>query len=96
MIHLLLQPFPNGYLKTKNLLQVVTVAKLQGGSAFNVIPDSVTIGGTFRAFSKESLFQLEQRIREVNLSKESDSEVIYCSYFKEQGTDKFYFSGTST
>ncbi|KAF5939290.1 hypothetical protein HYC85_023549 [Camellia sinensis] len=33
--------------------QVVTVAKFQGGGAFNVIPNSVTIGGTFRAFSKE-------------------------------------------
>ncbi|XP_060673200.1 IAA-amino acid hydrolase ILR1-like 4 [Ziziphus jujuba] len=45
--------------------QVVTVAKFQGGGAFNVIPDSVTIGGTFRAFSKESLSQLKQRIEEV-------------------------------
>ncbi|KAK1285272.1 IAA-amino acid hydrolase ILR1-like 1 [Acorus calamus] len=45
--------------------QVVTVAKFQGGGAFNVIPDSVTIGGTFRAFSKESLLQLKQRIEEV-------------------------------
>ncbi|KAK6264180.1 Peptidase M20 - like 10 [Theobroma cacao] len=45
--------------------QVVTVAKFQGGGAFNVIPDSVTIGGTFRAFSKESLTQLKQRIEEV-------------------------------
>ncbi|GAV62175.1 Peptidase_M20 domain-containing protein/M20_dimer domain-containing protein [Cephalotus follicularis] len=45
--------------------QVVTVAKFQGGGAFNVIPDSVTIGGTFRAFSKESFFQLKQRIEEV-------------------------------
>ncbi|GMI93751.1 IAA-ALANINE RESISTANT 3, JASMONIC ACID RESPONSIVE 3 [Hibiscus trionum] len=45
--------------------QVVTVAKFQGGSAFNVIPDSVTIGGTFRAFSKASLIQLKQRIEEV-------------------------------
>ncbi|CAN1217965.1 IAA-amino acid hydrolase ILR1-like 4 [Linum perenne] len=39
--------------------QVVTVAKFQGGGAFNVIPDSVTIGGTFRAFSKESFNQLK-------------------------------------
>lgn len=46
-------------------LQVVTVAKFQGGGAFNVIPDSVTIGGTFRAFSKESFLQLRQRIEEV-------------------------------
>ncbi|XP_058070855.1 IAA-amino acid hydrolase ILR1-like 4 [Magnolia sinica] len=45
--------------------QVVTVAKFQGGSAFNVIPDSVTIGGIFRAFSKESLSKLQQRIEEV-------------------------------
>lgn len=46
-------------------MQVVTVAKFQGGGAFNVIPDSVTIGGTFRAFSKESFMQLKQRIEEV-------------------------------
>ncbi|GAV80275.1 Peptidase_M20 domain-containing protein/M20_dimer domain-containing protein [Cephalotus follicularis] len=45
--------------------QVVTVAKFQGGGAFNVIPDSVTIGGTFRAFSKESFVQLRKRIEEV-------------------------------
>lgn len=46
-------------------MQVVTVAKFQGGGAFNVIPDSVTIGGTFRAFSRESFMQLKQRIEEV-------------------------------
>ncbi|CAI9759050.1 unnamed protein product [Fraxinus pennsylvanica] len=45
--------------------QVVTVAKFQGGGAFNVIPDSVTIGGTFRAFAKEIFAQLKQRIEEV-------------------------------
>ncbi|GMI77954.1 IAA-ALANINE RESISTANT 3, JASMONIC ACID RESPONSIVE 3 [Hibiscus trionum] len=45
--------------------QVVTVAKFQGGNALNVIPDSVTIGGTFRAFSKASLIQLKQRIEAV-------------------------------
>lgn len=46
-------------------MQVVTVAKFQGGGAFNVIPDSVTIGGTFRAFLKDSMIQLKQRIEEV-------------------------------
>ncbi|XP_058743575.1 IAA-amino acid hydrolase ILR1-like 4 [Vicia villosa] len=45
--------------------QVVTIAKFQGGSAFNVIPDYVTIGGTFRAFSQQSFNQLRQRIEEV-------------------------------
>lgn len=48
-------------------MQVVTVAKFQGGGAFNVIPDAVTIGGTFRAFLKESFMQLRQRIEEVLL-----------------------------
>lgn len=51
--------------RKKVISQVVTVAKFQGGGAFNVIPDSVTIGGTFRAFSKESFLQLKQRIEEV-------------------------------
>ncbi|KAM7515574.1 hypothetical protein LguiA_005157 [Lonicera macranthoides] len=45
--------------------QVVTIGKFQGGGAFNVIPDSVTIGGTFRAFTKESFEQLKKRIEEV-------------------------------
>ncbi|GAB4850396.1 IAA-amino acid hydrolase ILR1-like 4 [Ancistrocladus abbreviatus] len=49
--------------------QVVTVAKFQGGGAFNVIPDSVTIGGTFRAFLKGSLLKLRQRIEEVITSQ---------------------------
>lgn len=44
---------------------MVTVAKFQGGGAFNVIPDSVTVGGTYRAFSRESIMQLKQRIEEV-------------------------------
>ncbi|OIW04818.1 hypothetical protein TanjilG_13666 [Lupinus angustifolius] len=45
--------------------QVVSIGSFQGGSAFNVIPDSVTIGGTFRAFSKESFMLLRQRIEQV-------------------------------
>ncbi|KAJ4959246.1 hypothetical protein NE237_026357 [Protea cynaroides] len=45
--------------------QVVTVTKFNGGSTFNVIPDSVTIGGTLRAFSKETFMHLKQRIEEV-------------------------------
>eukprot|EP01018_Ginkgo_biloba_P030976 Gb_11336 [translate_table: standard] len=45
--------------------QVVSVAAFNGGGALNVIPDSVTIGGTFRAFSNESFYKLKQRIEEV-------------------------------
>ncbi|XP_008797895.1 IAA-amino acid hydrolase ILR1-like 1 isoform X2 [Phoenix dactylifera] len=50
---------------------VVTVAKFQGGGLFNVIPNSVTIGGTFRALSKESFSQLKQRIEEVIVAQAS-------------------------
>lgn len=49
--------------------KVVTVAKFQGGSSFNVIPASVTIGGTFRAFSMAGLMQLRHRIEEVIISQ---------------------------
>ncbi|PON75637.1 Peptidase M20, dimerization domain containing protein [Trema orientale] len=45
--------------------QVVTIAKFQGGGAFNVVPDSVTICGTFRAFSKESFIRLRHRIEQA-------------------------------
>ncbi|KAJ0089726.1 hypothetical protein Patl1_13405 [Pistacia atlantica] len=51
--------------------KVVTVAKFQGGGAFNVIPDSVTIGGTYRAFTKESFVQLKERIEEVIMKQAS-------------------------
>ncbi|CAM6087219.1 unnamed protein product [Calypogeia fissa] len=45
--------------------QVVSVSFLQGGKAYNVVPESVRMGGTFRAFSSESFSRLKQRIEEV-------------------------------
>ncbi|KAJ6890057.1 hypothetical protein NC651_023747 [Populus alba x Populus x berolinensis] len=45
--------------------QVVSVAMIHGGTAFNVIPDSATIEGTFRAFSRKSFNALRERIKEV-------------------------------
>ncbi|PON62504.1 Peptidase M20, dimerization domain containing protein [Parasponia andersonii] len=51
--------------------QVVSVGKFQGGGTFNVILDSVTIGGTFRSFSKESFIQLKHRIEEVVITQAS-------------------------
>ncbi|KDP21295.1 hypothetical protein JCGZ_21766 [Jatropha curcas] len=45
--------------------QVVSVAMINGGTAFNVIPDSTTISGTFRAFSKKGFHALRERIEEV-------------------------------
>uniref|UniRef100_A0A0E0JN14 Peptidase M20 dimerisation domain-containing protein n=1 Tax=Oryza punctata TaxID=4537 RepID=A0A0E0JN14_ORYPU len=45
--------------------QVVTVTRFLAGDAFNVIPESVTIGGTFRVFSNEGFMRLKRRIEEV-------------------------------
>ncbi|EEF42271.1 IAA-amino acid hydrolase ILR1 precursor, putative [Ricinus communis] len=45
--------------------QVVSVAMINGGTAFNVIPDSATIAGTYRAFSKKSFNALRERIEEI-------------------------------
>ncbi|KAJ9709086.1 hypothetical protein PVL29_000859 [Vitis rotundifolia] len=45
--------------------QVVSVAMIHGGTAFNVIPDAATITGTFRAFSKKGFYALRDRIEEV-------------------------------
>ncbi|EPS67015.1 hypothetical protein M569_07761, partial [Genlisea aurea] len=45
--------------------QVITVSVFEGGAAFNVIPDSVTIKGTFRAFSMESMLQIRRRIEQI-------------------------------
>ncbi|XAR48039.1 hypothetical protein NMG60_11030736 [Bertholletia excelsa] len=45
--------------------QVVSVGMIHGGTAFNIIPESVSIAGTFRAFSKKSFYGLGDRIEEV-------------------------------
>ncbi|KAF5936292.1 hypothetical protein HYC85_027421 [Camellia sinensis] len=82
--------------------QVVTVAKFQGGSAFafNVILDSVTISGTFRAFSKESLVQLKQRIEEVitrqtavqrcNITVNFDDKPLYPSTVNNKELHRYF------
>ncbi|XP_010528938.1 PREDICTED: IAA-amino acid hydrolase ILR1-like 4 [Tarenaya hassleriana] len=69
--------------------QVVTVAKFEGGGAFNVIPDSVTIGGTFRAFSNESFKQLKKRIEQVITRQASVQRCIATVDFLEEGKPFF-------
>ncbi|GMN50686.1 hypothetical protein TIFTF001_019839 [Ficus carica] len=72
-------------------LLVVTVATFQGGGAFDVISDSVTIGGTFRAFSKESFIQLKQRIEEVITRQASVRRCNATVIFSSDGEKHFYF-----
>ncbi len=45
--------------------QVVSVTSFNGGNNLDMIPDTVVLGGTFRAFSNTSFYQLLQRIEEV-------------------------------
>lgn len=45
--------------------KVVSVGIVKAGEAHNVIPESVTFGGTFRSITTEGLYILLQRIREV-------------------------------
>jgi hippurate hydrolase len=44
---------------------VVTVGFMNGGSAFNVIPDTLAMGGTVRAFRSEVQDMVERRIGEI-------------------------------
>ncbi|WVZ23328.1 hypothetical protein V8G54_001872 [Vigna mungo] len=45
--------------------QVLSVAMINAGYAHDIIPDSATFGGTYRAFSKKSFYGLRKRIEEV-------------------------------
>jgi amidohydrolase len=60
---------------------VVTVGFMRGGSAHNVIPDSVVIGGTVRTFSRDVQDLVERRMREiaqgVATTNGGEAEVVY-------------------
>ncbi|KAG5001752.1 IAA-amino acid hydrolase ILR1-like 4 [Glycine soja] len=56
--------------------QVLSVAMINAGSAHDIIPDSATFGGTYRAFSKKSFYGLRKRIEEVI---KGQAEVHRCS-----------------
>lgn len=49
----------------RNLFQVVSVGMIDATDQHDMIPESVILGGTFRAFSNDSFYQLRQRIEEV-------------------------------
>ena len=44
---------------------VLSLTKIQGGSAFNVIPDTVTIGGTLRSANKTTRDEMLQKIKKI-------------------------------
>ncbi|XVF39309.1 hypothetical protein PTKIN_Ptkin01aG0024300 [Pterospermum kingtungense] len=67
--------------------QVVSVTSFNGGDHLDLIPDMVVIGGTFRAFSNTSFYNLLQRIEEVIVEQAS---VFRCSatvdFFEKEST----------
>ncbi|CAN6171563.1 unnamed protein product [Urochloa humidicola] len=44
---------------------VVSITFVNGGEAYNVIPESVTFGGTLRSMTDEGLLYLKKRIKEI-------------------------------
>ena len=48
-----------------SITQVVSVTSFNGGDSLDMIPDTVVLGGTFRAFSNTTFYQLLERIEQV-------------------------------
>lgn len=44
---------------------VITVGRIEGGTAHNIIPEEVKLWGTIRTFSKETIGVIEQRMHEL-------------------------------
>src|SRR5436305_10472762 len=44
---------------------VITIGRIQAGTAFNIIPESAEMHGTMRSYSKEHRAKLLRRIREL-------------------------------
>ncbi|CAN4118514.1 unnamed protein product [Withania somnifera] len=67
--------------------QVVSVASFNAGDNLDVMPDIVTLSGTFRAFSRANFYQLLKRIREVFTEQ---ARVFRCSatvdFFEDKDT----------
>ncbi|PIA47445.1 hypothetical protein AQUCO_01400240v1 [Aquilegia coerulea] len=59
--------------------QVVSVASFNGGNDLDRIAESVTLGGTFRAFSNTSFYRIRQRIEEVCQSSLSHLKHNWCT-----------------
>ncbi|KAH9317630.1 hypothetical protein KI387_019399, partial [Taxus chinensis] len=45
--------------------QVISVTFFDGGKGYNVIPNKVRFGGTFRSLTTQGLAQLRKRIKEI-------------------------------
>lgn len=58
---------------------VVTVGKIEGGSAHNVIPQKVDMLGTIRTFSRETSQYISRRIEEIagGIARSAGAEIVF-------------------
>ncbi|XP_071732573.1 IAA-amino acid hydrolase ILR1-like 5 [Rutidosis leptorrhynchoides] len=66
--------------------QVLSVTYVKGGSALNVIPSYVEIGGTLRSLTTQGLQRLQQRVKEV---VEGQAAVHRCTGSVDMKDDEF-------
>eukprot|EP00955_Chlamydomonas_euryale_P070561 360783-Chlamydomonas_euryale.AAC.9 len=66
-----------------HLQVVVNVCHINGGEAYNVVPDEVTFGGTIRAFSEATMSALRQRLQEVVKAQAMVFNCSGCVDFRE-------------
>ena len=67
---------------------VVTIGKIEGGTAFNIIPDRVTMTGTVRSFRKPVQKQIRQKMQALVKS--------VCAAFGARGTLEYVHSNPAT
>ncbi len=64
---------------------VLSITKIHGGSAYNVIDDNVILSGTVRTFKSDTRKKIENKIKEtaVGISKANgaDTEIIYTNKY---------------
>ncbi|KAI3457921.1 hypothetical protein Pfo_014584 [Paulownia fortunei] len=66
--------------------QVLSVTYVRGGTASNVIPHYVELGGTLRSLTTEGLLQLQQRVKEVI---EGQATVHRCKAYVNMKEEEF-------
>jgi amidohydrolase len=62
---------------------VVTVGKMEGGSAFNIIPEKASLKGTVRTFSEETAMLVKKRMDQILNGVASGNNADYDFQFNE-------------
>ncbi|XP_057800754.1 IAA-amino acid hydrolase ILR1-like 5 [Salvia miltiorrhiza] len=66
--------------------QVLSITYVRAGTALNVIPSSVELGGTLRSLTTKGLHRLQQRVKEVI---EGQAGILRCTAHVDMKEEKF-------